>query len=131
MYTHMHNLSKRADICRESVDYLISRFASHSLNSRASSSLTINPVHQLNTTNLALPKLVQPIKHTLQSSGTGLDRVHSELLASDKLRSQVPERLRELEVLWLCGHVHAAGPLESFAGEGVAESGLRNSLVCC
>lgn len=93
------------------------------------SSLPINPVNQLNTTNLTLLKLIQPIKHALQSARTSLNRVHSELLASNELRSQVPELLRELEVFGLCGHVHATGPFESLAGEGVAERGLRDSLV--
>ena len=93
------------------------------------SSLPINPVNQLNTTNLTLLKLIQPIKHALQSARTSLNRVHSELLASNELRSQLPERLCEFEVLGLRRHVHAAGPLEGFAGEGVAEGGLRDELV--
>jgi len=93
------------------------------------SSLTINPVHQLNTANLTLLKLVQTIKHALESARAKLDRVHRELLAGDELRSQVPERLCEFEVFWLGGHIHAAGPLEGFAGEGVAESGLGGLSV--
>lgn len=102
----------------------------HSLHFKAPSSLPINPVHQLNTTNLTLLQLLQPIKHALKSSRAKLHRVHGQLLAGDELRSQLPERLCEFEVLWLGGHVHAAGPLEGFAGEGVAESGLRDELVC-
>jgi hypothetical protein len=92
-------------------------------------SLSINPVNKLNTTDLALLKLVHSVKHTLKPSRTNLDWVHSELLAGKKLRSQFPERLRELEVLRLRRHVHAAGPFESFAGEGVAESSLWSVLV--
>jgi hypothetical protein len=104
--------------------------ALHSLHSKAPSSLAINPVHQLNTTDLTLLQLLQTIKHALESSRAELNRVHGELLAGDELRGQVPESLCEFEVLWLGGHVHAAGPLEGFAGEGVAEGGLHDLLVC-
>lgn len=84
-----------------------------------------NLVHQLNTTNLTRLQLLQAIQHALKPTLADLDRVHGDLLAGDELRGQVPESLAELEVLRLRGHVHAAGPFESFAYDGVAESCLQ------
>jgi hypothetical protein len=84
----------------------------------------INLINQLNTTNLTLPQLIQPLQHALKPARTNLGRVNSELLAREQLRSKLPERLAELKVLRLCGHVHAAEELEGFAGDGVAEGCL-------
>jgi hypothetical protein len=89
----------------------------------------INLVNQLNTTNLTLPQLIQALQHALQAARANLSRVHSELLAREQLRSKLPERLAELKVLRLRGHVHAAEELEGFAGDGVAESCLRDALA--
>jgi len=83
-----------------------------------------NLVHKLNTTDLTLLKLVQAVKHAIQTARADFGWVYSELLAGNELSSQVPEGLCEFEVLGLRGHVHAASPFEGFAGEGIAEGCL-------
>jgi hypothetical protein len=95
----------------------------------SSSGLPINPIDKLNTTNLTLLQLVQSIQHAPKPTRANLGGMHSKLLARKELRSQFPENLRELEVLWLRRHVHTTGPFECFAGESVAESGLWSVLV--
>lgn len=55
--------------------------------------------------------------------------MHRNLLAGNELRAELPEALRELEILLAGGKFHAAGEFEELACEGVAEGGLVFSLA--